>query len=320
MRGWSRRLGLGLLGLLVLVNGLAAMHARSFLFFGPPGVRTPSPESISVVEAASVLVLGPTLPRPQNRTDPRVAMGREFSTQWVRVGEHLSLSLWTIEPDPTPRGTVVLLHGYGGSRDQLLGVARFFWVRDWRVVLLDQRGAGDSEGDHTTLGYREGDDLAQVVEVLRPELDGPLVAYGFSMGAVAALGAAGRHQAPLDAVIAEAPYSSLVDTIGQRFVILGLPPSPGAELLTFWGSVWAGFWAFDMRPAEDARHITVPTLVVSGTEDRRAPPAQGAEIVANLGAHGTHLVLEGTGHQLGLETQPLQWTAAVEALLDGVVR
>lgn len=311
----GRRVGLALLGILVVVNFLAAMHARAFLFFGPPGDRTPSPEAITVTEAATVLVLGPTLPRPQNQTDPRTALGRPFSTSEHTTTDGERLSLWTIEPAAPAKGTVVALHGYGGSRDPLLDVADFFADRDYRVVLPDQRGAGDSTGAYTTLGYREGDDLAGLARSLRQTYAGPLVSYGFSMGAVASLGAAGRQDAPLDAIIAEAPYASLVDTVGQRFHLLGLPTTPGAQLLTFWGSVWAGFWAFDLRPVDDAHRITVPTLVLSGALDERAPPEDGAAIVAGLRGPGRHVVLDGTGHQLGLWTRPETWGAAVERVL-----
>lgn len=316
----GRRWGLGLAGGLVLgVQFLAAMHARAFLFFGPPGTRTTSPESIGVVEAASVLLLGPTLPRPVNTTDPMRALQRDFSRSTVRTTDGLALSLWTVEPAGEAVGTVLLLHGYGGCRDELLPVAEVFLDRDLRVVLLDQRGAGDSDGRFTTLGYREAEDVAAVARSVRSQHAGPLVAYGFSMGAVAALGAAGRENAHLDGVIAEAPYASLVDTVGQRFEILGLPATPGAQLLTFWGSVWAGFWAFDLRPVDDAEGIDVPTLVMSGALDRRAPPTDGAAIVARLGGPGVHTVLPGTGHQLGLSTAPEVWTPAIDRLLTAVL-
>jgi len=315
---WAHRVALGAGAMVLGVNFLAAMHARAFLFFGPPGVRTTSPESISVSEAASVLVLGPTLPRPENRTDPKTALGRVFSSGEYETADGERLSVWTVEPDGTARGTVVALHGYGGCRDELLGVGEWFLDRGYRVVLPDQRGAGDSTGAYTTLGYREAEDFGGLARVLRQTHEGPLVAYGFSMGAVAALGAAGRVDAPLDAVIAEAPYASLVDTVGQRFRILGLPATPGAQLLTFWGSAWTGFWAFDLRPVDDAAGIAVPTLVVSGALDERAPPEDGAAIVAALGGPGRHVVLDGTGHQLGLGTRPEAWGAAVEGVLGGL--
>jgi len=313
---WRRGVGLGLCVGLVGVNFLAAMHARAFLFFGPPGERSSSVESISVVEAASVLVLGPSLPRPENRTDPHAALGRSFASSEHVTADGETLALWTLEPRRTARGTVVLLHGYGGSRDQLLDVADFFLAQGYRTVLPDQRAAGDSTGAYTTLGYKEAEDLAGLAVSLRQTHTGPLVVYGFSMGAVAALGAVGREGAPVDAVIAEAPYGSLVDTVGQRFRLLGLPPTPGSELLLVWGSVWTGFWAFDLRPVEDAAHISVPTLVISGAHDRRAPPADGAAIAARLMGPSEHLVLPETGHQVGLWTRPVEWGRAVKQVLS----
>jgi len=307
------------LGLLVGVNALAAMHARSFLYFGPPGERTTSPESIGPIEAAKVLVTGPTLPRPVERTDPLRALGRPFVEHTVESADGTRLASWSLASDLEDSvGTAILLHGYGGCRDELLGVADWFLRRGWRVELPAFRGAGASEGDHTTLGWHEAEDVDAIARFVRSEHDGPVIAYGFSMGAVAAIGAAGRLDAPLDAVIAEAPYASLVDTVGQRFALLGLPTTPGAELLVGWGSVWTGFDAFSLRPVDHAAGVQVPTLVLSGADDQRAPPADGAAIAAGIPVHGRHVVLEDTGHQLGLSTRPQRWSAEVDRLLRQV--
>ncbi len=314
-QGTRKRAARGAVLIFLGVQVLAAFHARSFLFFGPSGVRTSSIESIGWLEAASVLVMGPTLPRALDTTDPEHALGRAFSSATFEVEAGLSLEMWRIDPNAAPVGTVVLLHGYGGVRSELLPVASFFLERDWRVFLVNQRGAGSSGGAFTTLGHLEGQDAAHLLTAIREKLDGPLVVYGFSMGAAAAIRSVALGNAPVDAIIAEASYGSLVETVERRFLLLHLPPWPGAQLLTLWGSVWAGFNAFALRPVDDAPRVKVPTLVISGALDERAPVADGDAISARLGGPAERLVLANTGHQLGLASEPAQWQYAVEGFL-----
>lgn len=313
-----RRVALWVVVPVLVVNAVAAAHARSFLYFADEPTSTPSPEHLTLVDALGVLLTGPRVARPEHRTDPSRALGRAYSQHNVSTSDGIALSYWEITPDIPADTTVLVLHGYGGSADQLLSVADWMLGRGLRVALLDFRGAGDSTGDHTTLGWHEASDVAALTQDIRSRHGGPVVAYGFSMGAAAALGAAGRLQVPLDGIVAEAPYATMWGTVRARFSMMGLPSEPGASLLMVWGSVWGGFWSPSLAPVRHAEAITVPTVVLSGTLDRRAPVADGAAIAAALGGPARHVVLPETAHQVGLSTQPEAWGEAVGWLLDGL--
>jgi alpha-beta hydrolase superfamily lysophospholipase len=312
----SRRLlGLAIVaGLLLLAaNAIVYMHARAFLRFAPAGTRTPAPEQLSAGERAAVVLTGVSLPRPRNRRTP-AELGLAFETASVQAADGTRLEAWWLPADGAPRGRALLFHGYGGSKDQLLEVGAWFQGRGYEVGLVDFRGAGGSAGDHTTLGWEEALDVAALEAAARRRGPEPVLLYGFSMGAAAIAGAIGRLGVRPDGAVLEACYESMRGTVRNRFALMGLPASPLAELLVFWGGVSAGFDGFALRPVDQVRDAPVPLLFLHGEEDRRAPPADGEALRASAGSGAELVVLPRTGHQPGLSTRPPEWGQAVGRL------
>lgn len=89
---------------------------------------------------------------------------------------NLSIPCVTVEPDD-PKGAAVIFHGYGGSKEEMLGLA-------WRVAELgfaacavDLRGHGQNP---LPLGDRIADDVNAAVEYCRSF--GKVIAIGHSLG------------------------------------------------------------------------------------------------------------------------------------------
>jgi pimeloyl-ACP methyl ester carboxylesterase len=153
--------------------------------------------------------------------DPADYQLRVNSTHWVHRGRsHFKFSFaadlpgqptaWT----PAPRGTVVLLHGYGLAQFSTAPWALRLAEEGWRCVLVDLRGHGASTGKRVHFGLAETNDLSQLLNVL--ERDGQLVepigVLGESYGAALAL----RWQSVeprVGPVVAIAPYARLSTAI-----------------------------------------------------------------------------------------------------------
>jgi pimeloyl-ACP methyl ester carboxylesterase len=225
---------------------------------------------------------------------------------------------------------VVLLHGYIGDgpatwRDQLDGLADICTVVAW-----DAPGAGASSDPPEPFGMADyADCLAGFVEAVG--LDRPHV-VGLSFGGALAIELAHRHPGvarslvivsgyagwagslPTDVgrqrlaqalTLSELPAAELVDALLPT--MFAVPPAPAA-LERFTASVRAlhprGFRAMARASAEDLRPalptIDVPTLVVSGDQDVRAPLAVAEHLHASI-AGSTLTVLRGVGHVCNLE-------------------
>lgn len=119
-------------------------------------------------------------------------------------------NLWTA----TPRGTVVLLHGYGLAQFAMAPWAVRLAEDGWRCVLVDLRGHGKTNGRRIYFGVQEARDLSQLLDRLASDgqLAGPVAAVGESYGAALAL----RWKAEdprVQAVVAIAPYAGLSNAV-----------------------------------------------------------------------------------------------------------
>ncbi len=115
-----------------------------------------------------------------------------------------------IIPAKLPRGTIVLLHGYGLSQFSMAPWALRLAEEGWRCVLLDLRGHGRSTGNRIFFGLRETYDLSQLLDALehQGQLAGPVIAFGHSYGAALALQWT-EVEPRVHAAVAIAPYANL---------------------------------------------------------------------------------------------------------------
>ncbi len=86
--------------------------------------------------------------------------------------------------------TILLLHPLNGTSNDMLLYAEFLIKAGYGVFMIDLRAHGSSDGDTSTYGLREADDVAGAVDYLlhRLDVDGQKIgALGVSLGAQAAL-------------------------------------------------------------------------------------------------------------------------------------
>ncbi|GEM_PF-1164026 len=119
---------------------------------------------------------------------------------------------------------VVLCHGLGASRDQLLALAGYLNANDFEVLLFDFRACGLSGGETRSLGLRERNDVLAAVHYLadRSSVDKSRIAVvGQDIGGAAALGAAARDHS-IDAVVVGDIDADLHTAIDRRLAGLGV--------------------------------------------------------------------------------------------------
>jgi alpha-beta hydrolase superfamily lysophospholipase len=315
---WQYRkgaLGLVLMGILVGLNLIAYNHAFSMTHFRESGSRTGSPETLSFVQKVKVLFLGIRIPRPVNRIDPH-SQGLSFQTWHFQAKDGLRLEAWHI-PQPEAKGLVLLLHGYSACKASLLPEVKVFHDLGYATVLLDFRGSGGSDGNVTTLGVYEAEDVAAVVESLqKSHPDRSPILYGQSMGSVAILRAISEHGIQPKAVIIECPFDRLLSTVENRFSAMGVPAFPGAVLLVFWGGVQHGFNGFRHNPVDYARAVRCPVLLMHGEKDPRVTKEQTQAIFESLSGEKHFQLFPDVGHQSCLRGRPDLWIRTVSEFLS----
>lgn len=143
------------------------------------------------------------------------------TTNWTQRGRpyyHFSFGFKftgpTNEWTARPRGTVLLLHGYGVAQFAMAPWAMRLAQDGWRSVLVDLRGHGQSTGNRIYYGVQETRDLSQLLDQLERDgrIAGPVAAMGDSFGATLAL----RLKATdprIERAVAIAPYAILSNAV-----------------------------------------------------------------------------------------------------------
>ncbi|MSQ29766.1 MAG: alpha/beta fold hydrolase [Dehalococcoidia bacterium] len=178
--------------------------------------------TIAYVSADAILNPSPPRDLPFLAEQMFVAQAVEFPARdGVRIG-----ALWVptvapagAQPTQTRLPTIVLLHGYGGTRDSLLPQAELMVNAGFNALVIDFRGHGTSAGAVAALGTLDANDVLGAVDYLmtRPDVDTSRIGVqGISMGAAAGVIAAAQDSR-VRAVIAEEPVSSLRNAVWTAY-------------------------------------------------------------------------------------------------------
>lgn len=251
------------------------------------------------------------------------AFGMEFRWVAFQSPDGTPLRGWFIPAPGAARGTVLYCHGLNRSRVEMLQRAKFGHEFGYNGLLFDFRHAGQSGGDLTTLGYQERlDVLAALRFALEQEKAArPVVVWGVSMGAAAALMAAADSE-DIAAVIADSSFLSFSHTIKHhmRLYLPFLPAFPIADQIILW-SAWRGGFRpadFDLERAVE-RIGTSPVLFIAVEGDRRMPPEIARRLRARAASPDSRLViLPGKRHGEGFNQQPELYQKAVAEFLEKI--
>lgn len=308
----------------VLFNVIAYKHAHSMLNFRVDGVCKEGAAALPLLQKLRVLFSGLPLQKPQNDEWPNDYQ-LPFEVHKIE-SDGLTLEAWMI-PAPEPKGTVVLFHGYGGSKSGVLGEAKGFHQLGYNTFLVDLRGCGESDGYLTTIGIFESRDVAASFRYVEnfcsqaPSTLGglPIILYGRSMGAASILRAMATTDISPDALLIDAVFAEMVTAVKNRCRAVRIPSFPTAYALIFWASFQNKFSGFAHNPVAYATRIKTPTLVMHGGADVMATLDEGERVFGALQSHCKSFVcFDGVGHESYLANQPQKWFHEVSTFLGRI--
>ncbi len=299
-------IGFGLL--LIIVNAIAFAHAYKFTHFDQAIERTRGDQSLSFKEKVKIIFLGINNPRPENESIP------DRNYQVITLTGNQTIETWFIKADSS-KGTIILFHGYGGDKSRMLDKADIFLGIGYNCLLVDFMGSGGSEGNQTTIGFYEAEQVKSSLEYLESQGEKNIVLFGTSMGAVAIMKAMNDYSLKVSSIMLECPYGTMLQTVKARFNALNVPTFPMANLLVFWGGVINNFNAFELQPVNYARAITCPTLLMYGELDKKVSRKEIDQIFKNLNGRKSLKTYPQAGHENYLNKYKGEWTSDIKQFL-----
>jgi uncharacterized protein len=292
------------------MNVIAFFHAYKFThFIEGQHAKTKDPKQLTTVEKLRTLVFGVNNPRPANDRHPSA----DFET--ITLNSNRQIECWIVKTDHA-KGTVILFHGYSGQKGSMLDKAEVFNKLGYNTLLVDFMGSGGSEGNQTTIGFLEAEQVKTAYDYASGQGAENIYLFGTSMGSAAIMKAISDHAISPQGIIIECPFGSMYETVCARFKTMNAPVFPMAGLLVFWGGVQNGFWAFSHNPSEYATRIKCPTLLMYGAKDEKVTRTEIDEIFQNLKGKKTLRIYENAAHENFLRKYSAAWTKDVENFLS----
>jgi pimeloyl-ACP methyl ester carboxylesterase len=311
-------------GLAVLIGGLVVFAAGVGWLWRSASRWARLPATLAAAISVFILcwtlgqaVAATNVPRPELGSRTPGDMGLAFRDVEFEATDGVRLSGWYL---PSRNGAaVVLLHGAGSTRSNVLSHAGVLAEHGYGVLLYDARGHGRSAGRAMDFGWYGDRDLGGAVAFLERQTDvspGRIAAAGLSMGGEQAIGAAASLPA-IRAVVAEGATTRvagdkawLSEEFGLRGAlseVMDVMTYGFADLLTDAGP------PVTLRDAVAAARV--PTLLIAAGEVPDEPRA--SRYIASAAPETVELwVVPGTGHTDALATHPDQWEARVTSFLD----
>jgi alpha-beta hydrolase superfamily lysophospholipase len=234
--------------------------------------------------------------------DPQTRLGLTFEAVNFRARDGVSLKGWFV-PSEGSHKTIVVVHGIGSNRGDLLGVAPFLHRAGFNLFLFDQRGHGDSSGHTITFGVDEARDVEAATEWASQRTgDRPVGVLAYSMGASSVLHAVGDDGIPkVSAMILDSTFAEFEPLArAQTNFLPNSLAGPMLRLLSFYSRLEIGVGLNDIAPSRYIGRVTPrPLLLIHGTGDTLIPSGQARLNFANAKEPKAIYWIDGAGHCAG---------------------
>ena len=209
----------------------------------------------------------------------------------------------------------ICVHGWRGTpmRD-FSGGAKMLIDAGWRVLLIEQRSQGWSEGHCITFGAKERLDVQRWAQWTAEQFgsESRIMLFGISMGAASVLLASGLElPAQVRGVVADCPFSNGRDILVRTATQSGLPKWIAGHLAHLTVALWGWFRLKDTDVREAVKHTRLPILLIHGEDDDFVPPEMSAEILSCNPTKMERHTFPGASHGISFVVDPERYREVV---------
>ncbi len=230
---------------------------------------------------------------------------KEHPHDRVSIISHDKLKLYAsvYEPDTPSKTCILLFHGWSSHPSfDFSCIVKVYVDMGHNVVVVDQRGHGESEGKYSCFGVKERYDVISWLRYIigRYGNDVRVVLDGISMGASTVMMAAGLEELPknVTGIIADCGFTSAYD----QFVHIikkwyNLPPFPFIYSVDLIAKAVAGFAFREVSTDEELKKSTLPLLILHGADDDFVPlKFSRRNYEASASKDKKLIIIDGAGH------------------------
>ncbi|MBV0915237.1 alpha/beta hydrolase [Apilactobacillus sp. HBW1] len=229
-----------------------------------------------------------------------------------------------IPADKKTNKTVVIAHGYMGSKEKMAPYAYIFHQMGYNVLTPDDRGQGQSEGNYVGYGWPDRLDyikwMKKVIKYQGPKTE--IVMFGVSMGGATTMMVSGEKDVPhqVKAFIEDCGYTSVSDEInyeaGQLYHMPAFPRWPLVPILSGITHIRAGYSMYEASSLNQVKKNHRPMLFIHGADDEFVPTRMVYPLYKASKGPKQLLVVKNAAHAASYETNPKLYVDTIKGFLN----
>lgn len=245
------------------------------------------------------------------------------------------------------KGTVLVCHGFMCDKFDIAFIRTLF--PEYNVMTFDFRAHGENVNEEQccTFGRDEAYDVIAAAQYLkaRPDFQGPLFVYGFSMGAVASIQAQALEPTLFDAMVLDCPYDNSENIIkrgleSMQFTLFGYTFNlPGRRLLERYAfhpfvqsmlktilktvahmdATQTNTYIYPLSPAESIKKITAPCFFIHCKNDEKVLCSAAENIYAGAQGYKRLWITQGRRHFDSFFYNPEEYVYRINKFFNSIL-
>lgn len=226
--------------------------------------------------------------------------GLPYENVVFKTEDNVQLRGWFITAPEESDKTIILMHGWGMNRSDILKNTCFLRDLGFNLFYFDFRALGESGGKTSSIGYLELKDISAAISFLketRPQFCAKIGLYGLSMGGMVAICEAARNM-DIVCVVAEASYYSFRRVVSRwAWVHRRVPYFPLMPLVLHYIRKQLGVNPERFSPKYNIPKISPrPVFLIHGRYDNLVPAAQAKMLYKRAGEPKEIWLVPGAKH------------------------
>lgn len=220
---------------------------------------------------------------------------------------------------------VICFHGYTSQGLNDYGsLSHYYLKRGFRMLLIDERTHGQSEGEYIGFGFMDRLDGMKWVKWLVEKAgeDVQIILHGNSMGGATVCMMSGLDLPPqVKGIVSDcaftAPKYVFTHVLHSMY---HLPAFPMIQIADLVNKKKAGYGLDECNAAREVRKAKVPFLFIHGEQDVFVPCSMTEEIYENCASEKTKLIVKGAGHGESYYKDEKAYEGALDTFIGGVMQ
>lgn len=251
-------------------------------------------------------------------------MAQPHEDVWIRSKDGLKLH-GTYFPGNGGTKAVICFHGYTSKGLNDYGSLSYYYLdHGFRMLLIDERAHGDSEGTYIGFGTMDRLDGLEWVRWMIEKTgdDAQILLHGNSMGGATVCMMGGMDlPRQVKGIVSDCAFTSARDVFTHVLhSMYHLPAFPMIQIADRVNRKKAGYGLDDCNAAREVRKAKVPFLFIHGDEDIFVPCWMCEEIYKNCASPKTKLIVKGAGHGESYYKDTKAYEEALDVFIGGIMK